>query len=204
MGAQVKRIGGSLPTAPTLGLAPPGYEIPPLRGWQKPLQDPTPVERARTVTRMAGVLNHAQTAGCSVCDATFSPWVAAGIRTEVADIRCGAVGGHADDVVITVDIDGRGVGVDDGQRAGRLASLRGATFSNASGHDGSPLMRGQVESQYMPTRSERRPSKKADSPTGSGEPVTNDEVVSSRYHVVNAGTRALTFGGPRTAPTTIV
>ncbi len=59
MGAQVKRIGGSLPTAPTLGLAPPGYEIPPLRGWQKPLQDPTPVERARTVTRMAGVLNHA-------------------------------------------------------------------------------------------------------------------------------------------------
>jgi hypothetical protein len=34
-------------------------EIPPLRGWQKPLQDPTPVERARTVTRMAGVLNHA-------------------------------------------------------------------------------------------------------------------------------------------------
>ena len=43
----------------TLGLAPPGYEIPPLRGWQKPLQDPTPVERARTVTRMAGVLNHA-------------------------------------------------------------------------------------------------------------------------------------------------
>ena len=44
----------------TLGLAPPGNEIPPLRGRQKPLQDPTPVERARTVTRMAGVLNHAQ------------------------------------------------------------------------------------------------------------------------------------------------
>ena len=43
----------------TLGLAPPGNEIPPLRGRQKPLQDPTPVERARTVTRMAGVLNHA-------------------------------------------------------------------------------------------------------------------------------------------------
>src|SRR5208337_1295258 len=61
LGAQVKRIGGSLPTAPTLGLAPPGYEILPLRGWQKPLQDPTPVERARTVTRMAGVLNHAFT-----------------------------------------------------------------------------------------------------------------------------------------------
>jgi len=44
----------------TLGLAPPGNEIPPLRGRQKPVQDPTPVERARTVTRMAGVLNHAQ------------------------------------------------------------------------------------------------------------------------------------------------
>ena len=44
----------------TLGLAPPGNEIPPLRGRQKPLQDPTPVERARTVTRMAGVLNHAR------------------------------------------------------------------------------------------------------------------------------------------------
>src|SRR5208337_908481 len=58
-GVRVKRIGGSLPTAPTLGLAPPGNEIPPLRGRQKPLQDPTPVERARTVTRMAGVLNHA-------------------------------------------------------------------------------------------------------------------------------------------------
>ena len=42
------------------GLAPPGNEIPPLRGRQKPLQDPTPVERARTVTRMAGVLNHAR------------------------------------------------------------------------------------------------------------------------------------------------
>ena len=40
--AQVKRIGGSLPTAPTLGLAPPGYELPPLRGWQTPPQDPTP------------------------------------------------------------------------------------------------------------------------------------------------------------------
>ncbi len=39
----------------TLGLAPPGNEIPPLHGRQKPLQDPTPVERARTVTRMAGV-----------------------------------------------------------------------------------------------------------------------------------------------------
>ena len=48
------------PTAPTLGLAPPGNEIPPLRGRRKPLQDPTPVERARTVTRMAGVLNHAR------------------------------------------------------------------------------------------------------------------------------------------------
>ena len=47
-------------SAPTLGLAPPGNEIPPLRGRQKPLQDPTPVERARTVTRMAGVLNHAR------------------------------------------------------------------------------------------------------------------------------------------------
>ena len=46
----------------TLGLAPPGNEIPPLRGRQKPLQDPTPVERARTVTRMAGVLNHAHLA----------------------------------------------------------------------------------------------------------------------------------------------
>ena len=53
-------VGGSLATAPTLGLAPPGYEIPPLRGWLKPLQDPTPVKRARTVTRMPGVLNHAQ------------------------------------------------------------------------------------------------------------------------------------------------
>ena len=52
-------VGGSLATAPTLGLAPPGYEIPPLRGWLKPLQDPTPVKRARTVTRMPGVLNHA-------------------------------------------------------------------------------------------------------------------------------------------------
>ena len=40
--------------------SPPGNEIPPLRGRQKPLQDPTPVERARTVTRMAGVLNHAE------------------------------------------------------------------------------------------------------------------------------------------------
>ena len=47
----------------TLGLAPPGNEIPPLRGRQKPLQDPTPVERARTVTRMAGVLNHAGSFG---------------------------------------------------------------------------------------------------------------------------------------------
>ena len=47
------------PPLPTLGLAPPDYEIPPLRGWQKPLQDPTPVARGRTVTRMAGVLNHA-------------------------------------------------------------------------------------------------------------------------------------------------
>ena len=53
-------VGGSLATAPTLGLAPPGYEIPPLRGWLKPLQDPTPVKRARTVTRMPGVLNHAR------------------------------------------------------------------------------------------------------------------------------------------------
>ena len=44
---------------PTLGLAPPSHGIPRLRGWQKPLQDPTPVERGRTVTRMAGVLNHA-------------------------------------------------------------------------------------------------------------------------------------------------
>ena len=43
-----------------LGLSPPpGYEIPPLRGWQKPLQDPTPVERGRTVIPMAGVLNRA-------------------------------------------------------------------------------------------------------------------------------------------------
>src|SRR5208337_3276003 len=57
---RVKRIGGWRPTATTLGLAPPGNEIPPLRGRQKPLQDPTPVERARTVTRMAGVLNHAR------------------------------------------------------------------------------------------------------------------------------------------------
>ena len=53
-------VGGSLATAPTLGLAPPGYEIPPLRGWLKPLQDPTPVKRARTVTRTPGVLNHAR------------------------------------------------------------------------------------------------------------------------------------------------
>ena len=53
-------VGGSLATAPTLGLASPGYEIPPLRGWLKPLQDPTPVKRARTVTRMPGVLNHAR------------------------------------------------------------------------------------------------------------------------------------------------
>ena len=29
------------------GAAPPGYEIPPLRGWLKPLQDPTPVKRAK-------------------------------------------------------------------------------------------------------------------------------------------------------------
>ncbi len=57
--AQVKSIAGSLPTAPTLGLAPPSHVIRPLRDWQKPLQDPTPVEGARTVTRMAGVLNHA-------------------------------------------------------------------------------------------------------------------------------------------------
>ena len=28
------------------GARPPGYEIPPLRGWQKPLQDPTPVRGA--------------------------------------------------------------------------------------------------------------------------------------------------------------
>ena len=52
-------VGGSLATAPTLGLVSPGYEIPPLRDWQKPLQDPTPVKRARTVTRIPGVLNHA-------------------------------------------------------------------------------------------------------------------------------------------------
>ena len=54
LGAQVKRIGSSLATAPPLGLAPPGYEIPPLRGWQKPLQDPTPVERGRTVISNGG------------------------------------------------------------------------------------------------------------------------------------------------------
>ena len=61
----------------TLGLAPPGNEIPPLRGRQKPLQDPTPVERARTVTRMAGVLNHAVISGPSLSfvrpDADFFP-----------------------------------------------------------------------------------------------------------------------------------
>ena len=36
------QIGGLLPMAPTLLLAPPGYELPPLRGWQTPPQDPTP------------------------------------------------------------------------------------------------------------------------------------------------------------------
>jgi hypothetical protein len=60
-----------------------------------------------------------------------------------------------------------------------------------------------VESRYMPTRSGRRPRKRAASPTGSGEPVTNDEVASSRDHVVQAGTRAPKLGRPGPAPATI-
>jgi hypothetical protein len=46
-----------------------------------------------------------------------------------------------------------------------------------------------VESRYMPTRSGRRPRKRADSPTGSGKPVTNDEVASSRDHVAKRALR---------------
>src|SRR5208337_347610 len=126
-----------------------------------------------------------------------------GIGAEGADIFCVAVGGHADNVVVGVDIDGCGVGVDDWHRGGRLASRRGATFGIASGHDGSPLIRGQVESQNVPTRSGRRPRKRAASPTGSGEPVTNDKVASSCDHVVQAGTRAPKLGRPGPAPATI-
>ena len=34
LGAQVNKAGGSLSISPPLGLTPPGYELPPLRGWQ--------------------------------------------------------------------------------------------------------------------------------------------------------------------------
>ena len=95
------------------------------------------------------------------------------------------------------------LGLTIGIEAAGLRAEGGATFGIASGHDGSPLIRGQVESRNVPTRSGRRPRKRAASPTGSGEPVTNDEVASSRNHVVQAGTRAPTFGRPGPAPATI-
>ena len=79
------------------------------------------------------------------------------------------------------------LGLTIGIEAAGLRAEGGATFGIASGHDGSPLIRGQVESRNVPTRSGRRPRKRAASPTGSGEPVTNDEVASSRNHVVTSG-----------------
>ena len=35
VGAQVNKAGGSLSISPPLGLTPPGYEPPPLRGWKR-------------------------------------------------------------------------------------------------------------------------------------------------------------------------
>jgi len=96
-----------------------------------------------------------------------------GIGAEGADIHGIAVGGHADEAVIAVNIDGCGICVDNLHRSDQPSRRKVTRFRATSGHSGPPLIREQVARWYVPTRSGRRPWKTADPPMGSGKPATN-------------------------------